>query len=288
MHNPNFLHITSMMHISKQSIILGMAVVVVGGALVYSLHGNSEKSLQTSGKNASVGAGADKAAGQSGEAIPLKEAKLNIEHNATDNDTGFQGAIDSEGWEKLTVTGPDGPVLSFNGLGTVGNLGLTELFFETVEPENKDVSIAEMLKKLPEGNYTIDGPTIEVGERKGKTAGVAWLTHAIPAGTELLSPQADVVVSAEDDLLVRWTPVTKTITGANVKIIAYQLIIDKDEDPHKHMIGKRGLSMYLPASVTSIIVPKGVLEPKAKYNWEVLAVEESGNQTLSSSAFSTR
>ena len=30
--------------------------------------------------------------------IPLKEAKLNIEHNATDHDTGFQGFIDSDGW----------------------------------------------------------------------------------------------------------------------------------------------------------------------------------------------
>jgi hypothetical protein len=33
--------------------------------------------------------------------IPLKEAKLNIEHNATDNDTGFRGFIDSEGWKTL-------------------------------------------------------------------------------------------------------------------------------------------------------------------------------------------
>nr|MBA2295317.1 hypothetical protein [Actinomycetota bacterium] len=28
----------------------------------------------------------------------LKDAKLNIEHNATDKDTGFQGFVDSEGW----------------------------------------------------------------------------------------------------------------------------------------------------------------------------------------------
>ena len=27
--------------------------------------------------------------------VPLKEAKLNVEHNATDEDTGFQGFIDS-------------------------------------------------------------------------------------------------------------------------------------------------------------------------------------------------
>ena len=32
-------------------------------------------------------------------AIPLKEAKLNIEHNATDHDTGFQGAIVEAGHE---------------------------------------------------------------------------------------------------------------------------------------------------------------------------------------------
>src|SRR3989337_2334842 len=56
--------------------------------------------------------------------IPLKEAKLIIEHNATDKDTGFQGFIDSEGWHRLgetkgkpvgkallTHTIPEGPVL---------------------------------------------------------------------------------------------------------------------------------------------------------------------------------
>ena len=35
------------------------------------------------------------------EPIPLKDAKLNIEHNATDLDTGFQGFIDSDGWQHL-------------------------------------------------------------------------------------------------------------------------------------------------------------------------------------------
>ena len=38
--------------------------------------------------------------------VKLKDAKLNIEHNATDRDTGFQGFIDSEGWRRLDVTGP--------------------------------------------------------------------------------------------------------------------------------------------------------------------------------------
>src|SRR3989304_3436323 len=64
-------------------------------------------------------------------AIPLKEAKLNIEHNATDNDTGFQGAIDSEGWKQLDVRGPDGRVLRLEGRGGVRQFGLTELCFES-------------------------------------------------------------------------------------------------------------------------------------------------------------
>jgi hypothetical protein len=223
----------------------------------------------------------------SGDVIPLKEAKLNIEHNATDEDTGFQGFVDSEGWENLVFTGPEGKVLTIKGQGNLGNLGLTELFFETVEPENADVPISEILEMLPEGNYTIAGSAIEAGEKMGPTSGVAWLTHTIPAGPELLLPEEDAVVSADEDLVVSWNPVTQTIDGSDVNIIAYQLIIEKDEEPNPHMIGKFGLSMYLPASVTSMTIPSEFLEPGTTYNWEVLAIEESGNQTLSSSTFET-
>jgi hypothetical protein len=168
------------------------------------------------------------AEGTSGDSIPLKEAKLNIEHNATDEDTGFQGAIDSEGWQRLVVTGPAGEILALDAQGKLGELGMTELFFETVEPANADVSIEEMLAMLPEGNYTISGPAIEAGEEMGLTSGVAWLTHDIPAGPELLAPAEGAVVSAADDLTVSWGPVFETIDGSGVNIIAYQLIVERD------------------------------------------------------------
>ncbi|MEO7667437.1 MAG: hypothetical protein ABIU97_10455 [Dehalococcoidia bacterium] len=221
------------------------------------------------------------------ETIPLKDAKLNIEHNATDNDTGFQGFIDSEGWKRLHVTGPDGQVLSFEGRGALAKLGLTELFFETVEPANADVPIEEMLAKLPAGDYKIAGPSMENGESSGETSGTAWLTHDIPAGPELISPVEGATVPTTG-LVARWGAVTETITGDPVNIIAYQLIIEKDEAPHPHMIGKFGLSIYVPASVTSMAIPDGFLQAGTAYKWEVLAIEESGNQTLSSGAFSTQ
>jgi hypothetical protein len=215
--------------------------------------------------------------------VPLKEAKLNIEHNATDEDTGFQGFIDSEGWKKLTITGPSGRILTFQGHGKLRTFGLTELFFETVEPENAEVPIDELLQILPEGLYSIRGPAIG----GGFTSGTALLTHDIPAGPELLTPPEGATVPVSG-LVVSWNPVTQTITGKSVNIISYQLIIEKDEEPHPHMIGKRGLSMYLPSTVTSITIPGEFFEPDTPYKWEVLAIEESGNQTLSSSEFFTQ
>lgn len=218
----------------------------------------------------------------SGQETPLKEAKLIIEHNATDEDTGFQGFIDSDGWQRLDVTGPDGAVLTFQADGKLEGFGLTELFFETVEPPNAEVPLASVLALLPEGEYTIEGPTPD----GSCTRGIASLTHRIPAGPELLSPAEGETVSA-NDLVMSWSPVTETIDGQPVTIIRYQLIVEKDEPPHPHAIGKIGLSVYVPASVTSVTVPPEILEPGTPYKWEVLAIEESGNQTLSSSEFTT-
>jgi hypothetical protein len=219
--------------------------------------------------------------------IPLKDAKLNIEHNATDNDTGFQGFIDSEGWKSLDVTGPEGTVLTFKGRGKLAKLGVTELFFETVEPANADVPLAEMLSRLPAGNYKISGPAMENGESGGKTEGIALLTHDIPAGPQLITPAPDAVIPTTGQV-ASWGAVSQTITGGPVDIIAYQLIIEKDVPQHPHMIGKFGLSIYVPPTVTSMPIPTGFLEPATAYKWEVLAIEVSGNQTLSSSQFSTQ
>lgn len=264
----------------KLTSFLGLAVV---GLLATSCA--QAASVGSADSPASV---AETPAGLSGGGQPLlKAAKLNIEHNATDGDTGFQGFVDGEGWQSLVVSGPGGEVLAIEGRGALAGLGLTELFFETVEPTNANVPIPDLLALLPEGSYTMAGPGVEAGEAVGPMSGVAWLTHAIPAGPELLTPAEDAVVSPDSALEMSWKPVTQTIDGAEVAIIAYQLIVEKNEEPPAHMIGKIGLSMVLPPSVTSIAVPREFLEPGTGYSWEVLAIEESGNQTLSSGEFQT-
>jgi hypothetical protein len=133
-------------------------------------------------------------------------------------------------------------VLNLKGEGELGQLGLTELFFESVEPANADVPIDDVLETLPEGDYTFEGSAIEAGEKQGETIGTALLTHDIPEGPELLSPAEDAVLPEDEDLLMSWGQVDKTIDGAHINIISYQLIIEKDEDPDPHMIGKMVLT----------------------------------------------
>jgi hypothetical protein len=252
---------------------IAAAIAIVGGALVI-----GSQQLATAGEIK-----------QKEKTIPLTESKLIIENNAKDKDTGFQGFIDSEqGWKKITVSDPNGKkVLEFRPEGDLAKLGLTEFFFETEEPENKDVPISELLKTLPEGNFTFRGFTAESAEENGTLIGNATFSHDIPKAPAILSPQEDTKLPKGEDLHVSWSSVDKNIDSSDANIIAYQLIIEKDQAPDPHMIGTFGFTMNLPPSVNGITIPKEVFESDSDYSLEVLAIEENGNQSINSTSFST-
>src|ERR687887_1541044 len=262
---------------SKATVLAAIsAAVILGGALISaSLH--------------PVMAGGGQQNKASKDTIPLEESKLIIEHNAKDKDTGFQGFIDSEeGWKRITVTDPNGnKVLDFRPQGDLGKLGLTELFFETAEPENADVPINELLKTFPEGEHAFRGFTADSAEEQGALIGTATFSHDIPKAPAILSPDEDTELPKGDDLHVSWSSVDKNIDGSDAKIIAYQLTIEKDQEPDPHMIGTFGFTMNLPPSVTEITIPKEVFEPGSDYDLEVLAIEENGNQSINSTSFTT-
>ena len=219
--------------------------------------------------------------------VPMKQAKIIIEHNATDNDTGFQIFLDADGWQKLQIIGPDGLVAEFLPAGPMTELGMTELFLETVEPANAKVPMAKTLEKMREGQYQFIATASKMGGVEGQIKGKATLSHKIPGGVTLVAPLEGATVPLGQTKMV-WQASAKAINGSNINIIAYQLIIEKDEEPHQRMIGKRGLSMYLPAATTSIEVDKVFFEAATSYKWEVLAIEESGNQTLQTGTFKTQ
>lgn len=224
--------------------------------------------------------------GNGGE-IPLKTAKLLIEHNATAEDTGFQGFLDGEPWEHVALVGPRGTQLTIDARRGLSGLGLTELFFETNEPENAEVPIEDVLAVLPEGEYEYEARTVD-GE---PMEGAVTLTHAIPAGPVITSPLEGATVDP-GNLTITWNAVTQTIDGSSVEIAGYEIIVEKDLEalgllPPANGFSKLVLSAHVSAQTTSLTVPPQFLEPGTPYVFEVLALEKSGNQTLSSSAFDT-
>ena len=216
----------------------------------------------------------------------LSAAKLLIEHNATDLDTGFQGFADGDPWEELVIEGPSGPIARVTPEGGLAGFGLTELFFETSEPPNADVPISQVLARLPEGTYTFTGKMVG----GGSSSMSATFTHAIPAGPVLVAPAEGATDVDPSNAVMSWETVTKTHDGAkDVKIVGYQVIVERKVEPAEfpQTFARPVCSVYLPASATKVTMPKEFMITDALYDWEVLAIEESGNQTLSGGDFLT-
>jgi len=230
------------------------------------------------------GCGGSASGGGDGEDL-LEDAKLLIEHNATDEDTGFQGFADGEPWNTLTISTPGGEqILTATTQGGFFDFGVTEFFFETNEPENAEVPIADVLARLPEDDYTVTGDTVEEGEGSLD----ANLSHAIPAGPVLLTPADGAMGVDPANVVVSWDPVTKDINGADATIVGYQVIVENDTVPDfPQGFARPVLSVHLPSTARQVTVPSTFLDDNACYDYEVLAIEESGNQTLASAAFET-
>ncbi|NUM54999.1 MAG: hypothetical protein HUU46_15230 [Candidatus Hydrogenedentes bacterium] len=217
----------------------------------------------------------------------LTAAKLLIEHNATDEDTGFQGFGDGEPWNRLTITGPDNQtIVTVTPKGSLFNFGLTELFFETNEPPNADVPIEDVLARLPEGTYTF-----EAGHVNGaKSLLTADFSHTIPAGPVLVSPEDGDENVNPDAVVIEWEPVTSAIKGGQaITIAGYQVIVELDKKPRfPNAFAQPEFNIFMPGTATSVSVPAAFFESGKPYAYEVLAIEETGNQTLSAAEFRTK
>jgi hypothetical protein len=232
------------------------------------------------------GGGSSSSGGGSDDEAPMiKTAKLLIEHNATDEDTGFQGFADGDPWNSLTIADPNGElILTATPDGGLFDFGLTEFFFETSEPQNAEVPIADVLARLSEGDYDITGLLVDAGNSSMTTP----FSHEIPQGPVLLTPADESTGVDPAGVVVSWQPVTKSIDDTNATIVGYQVIVEEDGEPQFPQGFARTLfSVYLPASATRVSIPESFFKANACYKYEVLAIESSGNQTLSSAAFET-
>ena len=221
----------------------------------------------------------------------IAAAKLFIEHNATDEDTGVHGAFDDHGWSELCVYDPNGrQVLAVKPQGQLGELTVSGIFFESREPPNSEFSIDDLLAAFPEGKYEVRGLSFD---GTGLT-GFATFTHDIPAAPVITSPalaedanRAAHAVIASDDPVVRWEPVTRTIFDGPITITGYEVIVTKNAKDDPNGFSRPTFDVHVSPDQTSLTVPVEFLEPHTVYELEVLALEESGNQTIAAGFFKT-
>ncbi|MCH9741279.1 MAG: fibronectin type III domain-containing protein [Epsilonproteobacteria bacterium] len=227
-----------------------------------------------------------------GEMTVIESAKLYIEHNAGDEDTGVHGAFDDSGWSELCVYDPNGlQVLAVKPQSQLKDLTMAGFFFESREPENAEYPIANLKSDFPEGEYQVKGVTYE---GKG-LVGVAKFTHNIPEKPEITSPvivedeedASDGVLVATTGLEVSWNAVTQTIDGKAVTITGYEVIITKETEDDPNGFSRPTYDVHVPATVNRLSVPDEFLESGTTYEIEILALEESGNQTINVGFFAT-
>ena len=206
--------------------------------------------------------------GAVGWAAQFKEARIYIEYNSSGNDLGFHVFLDAEDWKTLRIVDPAGAtIFEVVGKGGYKDLGLTELFFEGAEPSLADFPLEDLLALFPEGTYTFIGVTVDGARLMSK----ATLSHAVPEGP---------TVSAEvdgDTIIISWEPVTgppANFPQRKIDIVGYQIIVDP-------------FQVTLPASSTEVTLPREFVRSlgSGEHDFEVLAIDASGNQTITEGTF---
>lgn len=219
-----------------------------------------------------------------GNELQFSRARIYIEYNDTDEDVGVQVLIDGEPWRRLEAFRP-GDEKKILGLSTLRGLrqqGLSEFFFESSEPSLADVPLPVFLSRFPAGVYEFEGETVDGVEIEGE----AILSHVIPDGPTILypgSPCADsLAVVDPTDLVVEWAPVTTTILGdpSSLQIVRYQVIVVEASG--------RIYDVTVPASVNAVTVPPEFFGAVGMHKVEVLAIDATGNQTISEVEFATQ
>jgi hypothetical protein len=205
-----------------------------------------------------------------GEPVAFKDARLIVETNATDGDAGLQVFMDHDPWRRFAIYKPDGSVmLDITTSGDLVDYGLTELFSESSEPPFIEFPLEQFKQLWPAGEYRFEGCTIE---GQPITSSVT-LSHDFPAGPQILAPADEASVAADEQLPIQWAPADEP---PEVELVRYQvLVVNEDAVP------PAVFAIDLPATATGVRVPAGFLTPGIEHKVEMLAIEASGNQTLS-------
>jgi hypothetical protein len=224
-------------------------------------------------------------------AIEFDEVDIFFELNATDRDVGVHVSLDADSWHFLQILSPQGrSYLKLFAEGKLGAVGLTELFLEGEEPSLLEVPFRRFLALVPPGLYEFKGETNE-GQPLRSTD---LLTTELPCPVRIVSPAVDDALPA-DEAVIRWRPAPGVFDpdtrlcdrSRDVGLVAYQVIV---EFANEAADLERDFVIDLPPTATTVTVPEGFLDEGAalddtEFKVEILAIEDSGNKTISEREF---
>ena len=218
-----------------------------------------------------------------GEEIELDEAEVFIEWNSTDGDYGIQFFWDGSDWDRMKCENTPGQtVLQVRARKNLQAQGLTEGFFESVEPDPEELSLEEFLERFPEGEYEYEGRTLDGAELEGETD----FTHVIPSPPAGLWPAEGDVVDVSAPLVVSFDAVTQDTLGNDIEPVLYEVVMEFDDEENDltHVF-----SMTLPGDTANpaVTMPPEFMHPGLEYKFEVIVQEESHNRTITESTFTT-
>lgn len=231
--------------------------------------------------------------------LEFEEAHVFFELNNTDGDLGIHALIDGDPWKKLQIMDQyEKKLLSVNVRSRLRRQGLTEFFFESAEPTFDELTPAAFFARFPAGTYAIEGVTLEGDEIVSETE----ITHRMPAPPvptvngfaaavqcDDEEPGYDATeVSDEDGIVIAWPDVTTTHPDlgepGDITIYNYEVVVETEFEIGDEEFASV-FSVILPPGVTSMTIPEEFLEQGDEFKYEVLAREESFNQTATESCF---
>ena len=227
-----------------------------------------------------------------GDEQPFKDAEFFIEYNSTAGDTGVQVFLDDDNWRRITISDPrDKTLFMVKGKSILGRQGLTELFFESVEPELADLPIVKFLKRFPEGDYEFEGIRNDGIELESEVE----FTHVIPCGPEV-KPEEGKVLAPGSTIVISWEEVEEVVDPAKTDAAGETVCtdpgnLDQELEIDSYQVIVENSDVDIIVNLTSddreLTVPPELLENDTLYIFEVLAKEESGNQTITEGFFCT-
>ena len=218
-----------------------------------------------------------------GKKATIATAKLIIEYNFTDDDIGVHGAFDDHGWSDLCFYDPNGTqVLAVKPQAQLKDLTMAGIFFESREPPSSEFSFEDLKAQFPEGQYQVRALSFDGTQLTGS----AFFTHDVPKPPTVTFPQEGDVVDTTG-LVIEWLDVTETVDGGPVTITGYEVIVTKVKHRDPHGFSRPIFDVHVPSDRNALSVPVQFLTPNTEYELEVLALEVSGNQTITVSFFKT-